>query len=299
MTQKGKKREYKTEHFSSARDLIERLSPLEAAITNRSQKLIYRGQADAVWSLVPALLRDDKANLIRRIVQDEEKLPKRGHQILYEEGFVETFVNACDSQGLVVPGDSPELRKIIGHKYTNDYIFGERLWPDAELLPVMALAQHHGVPTRLLDWTKYSYVAAFFAASSAIQHDFDTDKEKNIAIWALDVEGKNLYADLLEIVDVPGATSINLAAQGGCFTCVRKNYKKGGEDFDEAMDKLEGNHLDRLWKFTAPASTSKIILQFCEYIGITASILFPGYDGAAKHFLDSVHRWDRKRRYVR
>lgn len=45
----------------------------------------------------------------------------------------------------------------------------------------LSLMQHHGTPTRLLDWTKSPYVASFFSFNS-------TEIGKNkIAIWALDL----------------------------------------------------------------------------------------------------------------
>src|ERR1700739_1556162 len=51
---------------------------------------------------------------------------------------------------------------------------------EKEELEWMALMRHHGAPTRLLDWTRSPYVAAFFAIAEARE-----DEES--AIWAIDI----------------------------------------------------------------------------------------------------------------
>jgi hypothetical protein len=55
--------------------------------------------------------------------------------------------------------------------------------PEGDILGWLALMQHHGGPTRLLDWTYSFFVAAFFALSDAVS--FPDERRERAVVWAL------------------------------------------------------------------------------------------------------------------
>jgi FRG domain len=69
-----------------------------------------------------------------------------------------------------------------------------------ENLEWLALMRHHGAPTRLLDWTRSPYVAAFFALDEA-------DNKSESAIWAVNIQALKVAArELLVEAGVIGDT---------------------------------------------------------------------------------------------
>jgi hypothetical protein len=84
------------------------------------------------------------------------------------------------------------------HHYVNDPPTRE------ERLEWLALLQHYGGPTRLLDFTRSFYVAAFFAMETA---------EKESAIWAVDLDALGKAAALrLGHADPPDNQRLRLEA---------------------------------------------------------------------------------------
>lgn len=84
------------------------------------------------------------------------------------------------------------------HHYLTD------LPDDLDDLEWLALMQHHGAPTRLVDWTKSAFVAAFFAAESA-------NSAKPFAIWAIDQ--KSVNAEAVAMLGLPESDN-NLSSRG-------------------------------------------------------------------------------------
>lgn len=81
------------------------------------------------------------------------------------------FRGLGDSKFELVPTIGRHASYALADEQTLVQIFRKRIaefvpGPDLSDWDVLALAQHHGIPTRLLDWTTNPLVAAFFAAKS-------------------------------------------------------------------------------------------------------------------------------------
>lgn len=275
--------EYKAEN---AVEFWEFLSP-HRYILWPGERLIFRGQADSSWRLEPSILRGEShpvySQLLMRLTPTISDF-----QIIAEVGALKTFMDHCDSSGLQVPG----ITAMFKRKYLDkpDAIFNDTIvsrkapWPLEEYFDLMSVAQHFGLPTRLLDWTENPYVAAFFASSELILQS-KIDSGARLAVWALDIQ--QLAKDV-ELIRVPSSGNQNIAAQHGIFTLLRQPYQLGKEFegthlLDEHMRKLVTvRGKQRLIKVTLPQTECCKVIDLCSKYGLTAATLYPDFYGAAK-----------------
>lgn len=263
------------------------LSP-QKPLDDKPGQFIYRGQRDASWHLIPSILRSNSPSTI---ISGQKKITA-DDQIFSELAILGQFVKQCDLLGLKIVNDSAELRENLAPKTypADNYNINPSEWPTEKLIELMALAQHHGVPTHLLDWSKRSYVAAYFAASAALAKYDIAQKDAKFAVWALNAAKIHSYKNI-NIIKVPGSTSSNLAAQSGLFTVVKQPIGWGQPFPHKPLeDEFASAPNSPLWKITLPVKYAAEVLELCELYGVSASTLFHGFDGAARAVKDWIHK---------
>ncbi|WP_210082128.1 FRG domain-containing protein [Pantoea endophytica] len=268
----------------SAGELWDALSPTKKIDPNAPDNIVYRGQGDANWKLIPSALRNPPSYLTRRLSPTADDI------VASELLTLSSFVDACDRIGIRIPSDSQKFRKeVLELSFQDKYLINPSYWPNPEILDLMAMAQHHSVPTRLLDWTRLAYTAFYFAVSSCIANHRNWDKDSKLAIWAFNTTSKHLHPKIT-IHNSPGSISPHLAAQYGLFTVHPHNGGRGRATTIISLEELaEDLPHPIFFKYTLPVSEVFDAFNLMYKSGFTAADIYPSADGAGKAVLDEIN----------
>jgi hypothetical protein len=246
---------------SSTEEVFELAATLSAH--QGKEALIYRGQAGDDWTLKTRLAR-----------------------------AVEEWQGDTDFESLI----SLEERLLRGfQRRAHLFLPAAYLPPADQPLAWMALMQHHGCPTRLLDWTRSFYVALYIAVSLL--------PEKDGLVWGLRPSLLRQTQPPFEDPSVgdfdeslfhehccreagfrwvstltPSLLSDRMHAQQGLFLF---SNDPTADLIALPSDDEQGSEIDRL-KVEIRRDLKPAVRQVLLRMNLTAAALFPGIDGLGK-----------------
>ena len=173
---------------------------LEQLEAYRDITVVFRG-IDTDWKLLPTITRSfchcmlvrerstDGAHVVDRYREwFHDGVPEAAKQQYHDLKYEETLFNSFKRQA----------RGYFSHPLGNDWEW-------------LAVAQHHGLPTRLLDWTKNPLAAAYFAVANGPMESRDDAYVYVLRSEALD----RGHTDMIDLTSPPKDSPLLMTKEDG------------------------------------------------------------------------------------
>lgn len=310
-------------HADSVEDFLANISPTGKILRKPTHKALqsnwlFRGVSNSEYSLIPSAFREPSLlNVFDKYVNNYDQYPFL-KQISREFFVLHQFFNFTDEAGLEVPGDTYQFRRYLELDSSRFGFEPEAVeqvidfeWPRNDYFFCLGLAQHYGIPTRLLDWTSSVDIAAYFSAQGGERRMKDKkETDGNIAVWALnhallifeETLSKRYARDRpppdrpIKVVGMPNAANPNLRAQKGVFTVFQEkaNTPISNENNMGSLDEQIFGYWKEIYgpydlrkekllvRFTLPIQFSSELLRNLSLRHIHHANVFPNYGDVFK-----------------
>lgn len=270
---------------------------LHRTILTRNRTIVFRGVSDSGYQLVPSAYRNQGKIELQKIAEAFFKENNVFHidyelsQNDKERVSLMWFYDLANRQGINIP-EIPHIHfgDPIMEMYTLPIIEKSK-WMSPEWFEIAALAQHYGIPTRLLDWTFDMNAAIYFAIRNISEESIKSTPDRCFSVWELNKSLISQIAGDIRFIVPKYCDNQNIHAQSGILSVfdgnfkdielpleeiIQKQYESSSDGFKNMISRFNMPILTRL---DIPYADVPDILQNFKSRGLRYEQYFPGLQG--------------------